>query len=105
MADKVRLNSLKPTFTFTRDGEPIAIEALPNDALDKVQSVLYEDIKNVPQEITVEIGGKNGFVYSNYIQKPKPIPKQTIAEPDKSNVKKEALQKGEMLNAQEDVDI
>ena len=105
MADKVRLNSLEPTFTFTRDGELIAIEALPNDTLDKVESVLYEDIKNVPQEITVEIGGKNGFVYSDYIKKPKPIPKQTVVEPDNSTDKKEASQKGEMLNAQDDIDI
>lgn len=101
MSNKVKLNSLQPIFTFTKNKKPIAIEDLPLGTLDKVQKVLYEDIKNVPQEINVEIGGKYGFVYSDYIKKPNRT--QTIE--TKTPEKESAINKDEMLNSQEEIDI
>ena len=101
MSNKVKLNSLNPTFTFTKNNESIEIEALPLGTLDKVQKVLYEDIKNVPQEINVEIGGKYGFVYSDYIKKPKPIPKTPVDDTEE----KSPINKNEMLNSKEDIDV
>ena len=101
MSNKVKLNSLSPTFTFTKNKKPIVIEDLPLGTLDEVQKVLYEDIKNVPQEINVEIGGKYGFVYSDYIKQTKPIPQAPVED----TKEKSTINKNEMLNSQEDIDV
>lgn len=101
MSNKVKLNSLQPIFTFTKNNESIEIEALPLGTLDEVQKVLYEDIKNVPQEINVEIAGKYGFIYSNYIKKSKPI----LKTPAEDTEEKSEINKNEMLNSQDDIDV
>lgn len=97
MAKLVKLNSLKPTFTFTKNGETVLIENLPLNTLDDVEKVLYENIADVEQVITVEISNPKALDFGDYISKPKTKSTPIETQP-KMNV-------DGMLNNQTDVDI
>lgn len=77
---QLKLNNQKPIFHFTKNGEPVNVLTLDDKTLKTVEAELTSDIKNIEQDINVDLSNDK-IAFGNYQKQP--APKVTLATEDK----------------------
>lgn len=66
---QLKLNNQKPIFHFTKNGEPVNVLTLDDKTLKTIEAKLTSDIKNIEQDINVDLSNDK-IDFGNYQKQP-----------------------------------
>lgn len=70
-ATKLQINNTAPIFQFMQDGALVPISHVPGTIIDKTEKLLYEDVADINQTITVTINANNMITTNDYLSQSK----------------------------------
>lgn len=80
-ATKLQINNTAPIFQFMQDGELVPISHVSSTIIDKTEKLLYEDVADINQTITVTIDDHKIMTTNDYLSQ------ATIADMTKIEIK------------------
>lgn len=68
---KLQINNTAPIFQFMQDGALVSISHVPDTIIDKTEKLLYEDVADINQTVTVMIDDNKILSTNDYLSKSK----------------------------------
>lgn len=68
---KLQINNTAPIFQFIQDGALVPISHVPINIIDKTEKLLYEDVADINQTVTVMIDDNKIISTNDYLSKSK----------------------------------